>query len=33
MEVDVAINRRAEPVKEGDSARAWPRSRRGIIST
>jgi hypothetical protein len=33
MEVDVAIHRRSEPVKEGDGARAWPRSRRDIIST
>jgi hypothetical protein len=33
MEVDVAVDRRAETVKEGDGGRAWPRSRRGIIST
>jgi hypothetical protein len=33
MEVDVAVDRRAETLQEGDGARAWPRSRRGIIST
>jgi hypothetical protein len=33
MEVDVAVDSRAETVQEGDGARAWPRSRRGIIST
>jgi hypothetical protein len=33
MEVDVALDRRAETVQEGDGAQAWLRRRRGIIST
>jgi len=33
MQMHVVIERRSEAVQEGDGARAWPRSRRGIIST
>jgi hypothetical protein len=33
MQMRVAVECRAEAAQEGDNARAWPRSRLGIVST